>query len=116
VGDKVPVCLGRFRGVAARYLAALFDDGSEAWYLLPPRGKLPPFPAGEVATARPDGPPVCTLVWRRHDRTKKQAAAADKFAGMPEPGTPDGRPLVRLRIDEYFVCGVWRPMTEKKSR
>ena len=49
---KTPVCVGRFWGFAARYLAALFDDGSEAWYQLPPRGKLPPFPVGEVAAAR----------------------------------------------------------------
>jgi hypothetical protein len=52
VDGKVPLCVGRYRALAARYLAALFDDGSEAWYQLPPRGKLPPFPVGEVAAAR----------------------------------------------------------------
>jgi hypothetical protein len=88
---KTPVCVGRFWGFAARYLAALFDDGSEAWYQLPSRGQLPVFPVGEVATARPDGPLLCTSVWRRRNRTLKHAAAVNAFAGIPELETDNGR-------------------------
>jgi hypothetical protein len=106
VGDKTPLCVGRFRGFSARYLGALFDDGDEAWHVLPPRGKLPPFPVGVEAVARPDERLLCTSAWHRRDRTNKQAAAIDLFTGVPEMDTPGGDKSVRLQINKYFVCGT----------
>ncbi len=87
VDGTPPVCVGRFRSHKRRYLAALLDDGTELWWLLPPAGEWMPMPDME-ATGRPDEQTLCMSHWRRPDLPVRRRRAADEFSGIPPLAAP----------------------------